>query len=136
MDAGRYGDDAARAERGLGNCLNSFSADTPVATADGEKPISAITVGGAVQRVLAYDEASRSTGLYTVTDTISHVDQEVVNLTLDHEQLETTPEHPFYAMLRGWVAAGELHVGDHVRRADGSYGPVQAVEVEARTQWI
>jgi hypothetical protein len=41
------------------------------------------------------------TGEYTVTDTISHVDPEIVLLTIDGETLETTAEqwhiaHPFY----------------------------------------
>ena len=50
---------------------NSFSADTLVSTADGLRPISAITVG---DLVLAYDEATRTTGLFTVTATIAHRD--------------------------------------------------------------
>ncbi len=52
-------------------CLNSFSADTPVATPDGEIAISAIVTGTVV---LAYDEASGTTGAYAVTATIHHTD--------------------------------------------------------------
>lgn len=113
-------------------CLrNSFSADTSVLTPDGVKPIGDIVVG---DHVLAYNEASNTTGTYTVTATFSHVDPIVIELTLDHETIETTPEHPFYVLLRGWVQADDLDQGMSVRRADGSYGTVETVEVEHHTQ--
>ena len=38
------------------------------------------------------------------------------------QTLDTTPEHPFFTSERGWVVAGELLVGEHVRRLDGSWG--------------
>nr|WP_044201226.1 polymorphic toxin-type HINT domain-containing protein [Oscillochloris trichoides] len=121
-------------DAGAGDCLvgaNSFAADTPVQTPDGEKPISDIQVG---DMVLAYDEATGSTGAYTVTAVISHSDALQVRLTIDGETLETTPEHPFYVLLRGWVAASDLQPGMAVRRADGSYGAVQAVALERQPQ--
>lgn len=37
-------------------------------------------------------------------------------------------------LLRGWVDAGELQVGDQVRTLDGDYGTVEAVEVVAETE--
>jgi hypothetical protein len=43
---------------------------------------------------------------------------------IDDEQLETTPEHPFFTAEKGWLPAGELTIGMHVRRADGTYGLV------------
>ena len=39
-----------------------------------------------------------------------------------------------YTRERGWVDAGELQLGEHIRQADGEYGVVQAVEVEQRPQ--
>jgi hypothetical protein len=49
-------------------------------------------------------------------------------VTIGGELLETTPEHPFYTSDNEWVAAGELEVGDDIRRADGSYREVEAIE--------
>ncbi len=46
--------------------------------------------------------------LVHVTDVLVHLDPAIVNLTLDEEALETTPEHPFYTRERGWVDAGNL----------------------------
>jgi hypothetical protein len=111
-------------------------------TAEGEVPISAIQVG---DLVLAYDEETGETGYYTVTAVMVHIDPTIVYLTIDGETIETTPEHPFYVMesapwlatgeTKGrWVDAGELHVGDAVRQADGTTGMVQAVVVVERSQ--
>lgn len=78
--------------------------------------------------MLAYDEATGTTGLYTVTATWHHRDPLITTLTIAGEEIETTPEHPFYVMLRGWVLAGDLREGDYVRLEDGSYTPVEATE--------
>ncbi|MEM8535051.1 MAG: polymorphic toxin-type HINT domain-containing protein [Chloroflexota bacterium] len=112
-------------------CFNSFSAETLVSTEDGLRPISEIAIG---DRVWAYDEATDEHGLFPVTDVIVHTDPTQVHLLLDGELLETTPEHPFYTLERGWVDAGDLWVGAHIRQADGSYGRVQFLAVEREDQ--
>ena len=112
-------------------CFNSFSAETLVSTEDGLRPISEIAIG---DRVWAYDEATDEHGLFPVTDVIIHTDPTQVHLLLDGELLETTPEHPFYTLERGWVDAGDLWVGAHIRQADGSYGRVQFLAVEREDQ--
>jgi hypothetical protein len=109
----------------------SFSAETPVATTEGAVAIGEIQVG---DKVLAYDEATRATGSYAVTAVLVHQDPAIEYLTIDGERIETTPEYPFFVLLRGWIAAGELQVGDSVRQADGGYGVVQVVAVEQRPQ--
>jgi hypothetical protein len=122
--------------------FNSFSADTPVMTTEGEIPISEVEVG---DLVLAYNEETGETGYYTVTAVMVHIDPTIVHLTIDGETIETTPEHPFYVMDSApwlatgesqgrWVDAGDLHVGDAVRQVDGTTGLVQAVVVVERSQ--
>ena len=124
--AEHFGDDAVRAlERACG--ANSFSADTLVATPDGEQPISTLQVGNLV---LAYNQETGTTGAYTVTAVLVNDDPAQLHLTIDGETLNTTPEHPFYTLLRGWVAATALRVGDQVQREDGSYGAVEAVRLD------
>src|SRR5579871_532393 len=103
--------------------LNSFSGDTLVETDQGERPIDQIKVG---DKVLAYDETTGKTGYFAVTAAFSHLDVQTEDLTIDNEKVETTPEHPFYTQERGWVKAADLKIGEHVRRADGSYGVVKA----------
>jgi hypothetical protein len=112
-------------------CINSFSADTLVHTADGIRPIGELQAG---EMILAYHEGLQQTGNYTVTATFSHVDPVIVELTLGDETIETTPEHPFYVLLRGWVEAENLRPGMRVYQADGEYGVVKHVELEQRVQ--
>jgi len=112
-------------------CFNSFSADTTVATEDGDIAISDIEIG---DDVLAYNEETGETDSYEVTDTISHVDPEIVLLTIDGETLETTSEHPFYTISGEWVEAADLRPGDLIRNIDGSYGEVNGMRIVEREQ--
>ena len=54
-----------------------------------------------------------------------HDDQVVQLLTITGETIVTTPTPPFYTSANQWVPAGQLHPGDLVRRADGTYGMVE-----------
>ncbi|MFN8444520.1 MAG: polymorphic toxin-type HINT domain-containing protein [Caldilineaceae bacterium] len=135
-------DEAAVGAAKVIDCLtNSFSADTLVMTARGLRPISELIEG---DLVLAWDEATGKQGYFVITDTISHVDPEIVLLTIDGEALETTAEHPFYVAevnewssylsVGKWVEAGALQVGDDVLQANGTTGEVQSVRVVAVSQ--
>ncbi len=113
------------------NCpTNSFSADTLVETAQGDRPIGNLHIGDAV---LAYDEASGTPGYYPITAVIVHTDTLVERLTLDGEEL-TTANHPFYTTERAWVKAGNLWPGAHIRKADGRTGMVRAVHIAQQPQ--
>ncbi|MEZ4736341.1 MAG: polymorphic toxin-type HINT domain-containing protein [Caldilineaceae bacterium] len=120
----------------------SFEADTLVATNTGQTAISDITVG---DFALAFNETTGTTGYYTVTAVLSHVDPVLVTLVINGERIVTTPEHPFYVMTSApwlaageavgqWKAAGELVVGDHIRQANGLAGTVQAMQVVQQPQ--
>ena len=125
------GTDGVKAADNIPCALNSFSADTLVATKDGYIPISELAEGDVV---LAYNEVTGETSTYTITATIAHVDLAIVKLTIDGEQLTTTREHPFYVLGRGWVNAGSLHLGDAVPQLDGTTGMVQRLRTVARPQ--
>jgi len=122
------------AGRGAGAALGaacSFSAATLVTTDNGTKQISKLRIG---DRVLAYHPTLGTTGNYTITAMLAHTDPIVEYVTLDGEQIETTPEHPFFTEEYAWVAAGELWIGARVRKADGSYGVVQKIEFVRHAQ--
>ncbi|MCE7989402.1 MAG: DUF3990 domain-containing protein [Caldilinea sp. CFX5] len=109
----------------------SFDEDTPVATDEGAIPIREIDVG---DQVLAWDEVTDATGYYTVTAVWGHEDPVTVQLVVNGETIDTTPEHPFLTVDGDWVAAGALQVGDKVRNAAGENGLVEAVEFAATSQ--
>ena len=119
-------DDALRA---LG-LICSFTPDTPVVTAAGPVPIIDINVGDSV---LAYHEGLGETAFYPVEALLAHEDPVVVELTIDGELVETTPEHPFFIEGEGWVPAGELLLGDSVRSTGGK-GTIEAVVTVAQPQ--
>lgn len=48
------------------------------------------------------------------------------------ESLRTTNKHPFFALDRGWLAAGKLLPGDRLRQPDGSWQEVLDSEREGR----
>ncbi len=54
--------------------------------------------------------------------------------TIDGKTITTTPEHPFYTLERGWVPTGELWRGAQIRKADGSHGTVEQIEIVRRAQ--
>ena len=58
------------------------------------------------------------------TDEILHVS------TSDGETIDTTTNHPFYVEDKGWVAAGDLEVGDVLYTADGDEVGVTDLELE------
>ncbi len=129
--AARVDDVTAVAKRNPLDIPCSFDADTPVLTPAGLTAIQTLQSG---DQVYAYDEATGTTGVYTITGRAAHLDPAVVTLSIADETIDTTPEHPFYATGRGWVEAGQLAVGDHLRRIDGSYGKVVAVRLVVRPE--
>jgi hypothetical protein len=131
--AARWGDEAAAAgkqgDEALGAagraCKNSFSPDTPVTLADGSQvPIASVEEG---DRVLAWHEASGTTGSYPVTHVWLHEDPVTGWVEIDGGPINTTPNHPFFTVERGWVEAAELRLGDHVPSASGGSGLVTSI---------
>ncbi len=109
----------------------SFDAGTPVLTPGGLVPIQTLQSG---DLVLAYDEATGATGVYTITGRAAHLDPAIVTLTIGDETIATTPEHPFYTAAGEWVPAGQLAVGDRLRRVDGGDGLITALRLVARPE--
>ena len=105
-----------------------FTGDTEVYTSDGLVCIEEIQVGDSVW---AYNPETGETELKEVlnvwvkeTDEILHVS------TSDGETIDTTTNHPFYVEEKGWVAAGDLDVGDILITADGSKVEITELELE------
>jgi hypothetical protein len=105
----------------------SFTPDTSVATENGEQPIGDLGIG---DYILAYDEKTGSTGYYPIEAVLEHNDAVTERVVVDGEEVVTTPEHPFYTAEGGWTDAKDLESGDHLRKADGSYGVVETVTFE------
>ena len=105
-----------------------FSGDTEVYTSDGLVCIEDVQVG---DEVWAYNSETGETELKEVlnvwvkeTDEILHVS------TSDGETIDTTTNHPFYVEEKGWVAAGDLEIGDILCTVDGNKIEVTDTELE------
>ena len=105
-----------------------FTGDTEVYTSDGLVCIEEISVG---DEVWAYNSETGETELKEVlnvwvkeTDEILHVS------TSDGETIDTTTNHPFYVEEKGWVAAGDLDVGDTLITVDGDEVEITDLQLE------
>ena len=105
-----------------------FTGDTEVYTDSGLVCIEDIEVG---DKVWAYNPETGETELKEVlnvwvkeTDEILHVS------TSDGETIDTTTNHPFYVEEKGWVAAGNLEIGDILCTVDGDKIEVTDTELE------
>lgn len=141
------------------SCGLSFSADTPVATPNGEKPISTVGPGDQVQ---AYDPATKKVSTQTVQTVFINHDNDLIDVTLavatqastgkdagnnDKQQSADVASHGDQAppstsqetihttqkhpwlTTRGWITAGELQVGDQVQQLDGTTATVVALQI-------
>jgi RHS repeat-associated protein len=132
---GRWADDAlgflSRQVDGTVGIFCSFSADTLVLTEAGVQPMSQVSPD---ELVWAFNEATGEMGWYSVLAVWSHEDPITVNLTIDGEVIETTPEHPFLTVEGQWLPAAALQTGDEIRNAEWSAGTVEAIEFVAQPQ--
>ncbi len=117
-------------------CPASFSADTLIATPEGDKPISEIEVGDVI---LAYSEATEEVDIYHVSATHNQRHDSTLDITIDGETLHTTDEHPFYVIRddqEQWVQAKHLHIGDAILSALGETGIVEDIIIIDQPQMM
>ena len=94
-----------------------FTGETLVAAENGLKRIDEIKVG---DKVWAYNVETGETELKTVTKVYVHAVDEILHLSTTEGNIDTTTNHPFYVLGKGWVAAGDLVSGDEVYNLDGT----------------
>ena len=112
---------------------NCFTGDTLVATENGQKRIDEIEVG---DKVWAYDIFTGETALKEVTKVYVHEVDEILHLHTTCGDIDTTTNHPFYVLDKGWVAAGDLSIGDEVYLIDGSTSVITGSVVEKLDETI
>lgn len=114
---------------------NSFPTGTRVLMADGTtKALEDLHTG---DKVMATDPQTGETRPQTVTATITTPDdKDFTDLTLTNDasprgppaKITSTHHHPYWSETRHqWVDAGEIQVGEHLRRLDGTSLRVAAV---------
>ena len=128
-----------------GGCALSFTPTTVVATARGEQPIGTMKVG---EQVWAYNPTSHKMELEPVLHVWINHDNDLVDLTLTssthlphssklthtNEVIHTNKKHPFLTREKGFLEVGQIKLGMHVLRADGTYGVVTGWQVVPGTR--
>lgn len=69
-----------------------------------------------------------------MTNVWVHVDPVIMTLTVDGEQVETTPEHPFFTIEGEWLAVAELQIGDEIRTAEWGSGTIESIHFTVAPQ--
>ncbi|MBP5432696.1 MAG: hypothetical protein J6Y81_10370 [Ruminococcus sp.] len=88
-------------------------------------------------KVWAYNIFTGETELKEVLTVYVHDDEtEILHLHTTAGDVDTTTNHPFYVLGRGWVAAGDLNEGDEVYLIDGSTAYVTGAELERFTESV
>ena len=91
-------------------------------TEQGAVPIESIRAG---DKVLSWNEATGQVSLKTVKETYINESDELIHLTVKGKEITTTPIHPFYFPIRGWVQAIDLRAGDMLVLVNGEYAIVE-----------
>jgi hypothetical protein len=104
-----------------------FDGDTLVATETGFKRIDEIQVG---DKVWSYNVETGEKSLKEVKQVFVKESDEILHLETTEGDIDTTSNHTFYVTGKGWVAAGDLVVGDEVHTLDGDTGTVTGSKLE------
>ncbi|WP_438433841.1 polymorphic toxin-type HINT domain-containing protein [Gorillibacterium sp. sgz500922] len=115
---------ASKAKKAINAC-NCFTAGTEVQTDEGEKPIEDIEVG---DQVLAKDDQSGEVGYKEVTATFHHETDEIYQIHVGEETIESTYNHPFWVKDKGWTFVKDLKVGDLLVQSDGNTLQIDSIE--------
>ena len=96
-------------------------------TENGSLPIEQITVG---MMVYATDPETGETELKKVVNSFVRESSELVHITVNGEEIATTPTHPFWVPQKGWTDAIDLRAGDRLQLLNGVYVIIEQVQHE------
>src|SRR5579885_507798 len=122
----------------VADCALSFSPRTPVATDHGKQAIISLHPG---DKVWAYNRQTGKMELQPILHVWINHDNDLVDLTIttaarpplkasqQSEVVHTTQKHPFLTVEKGFLPVGQIKLGMHVLRADGSVGTITGWKV-------
>jgi len=104
-----------------------FIAGTAVLAAAGYVLIEDIQVG---DEVWSWNESENKAEIKEVVETYVNETYELTHISVDGEEIVSTPAHPYYSPGKGWVKAGDLRAGDVLVTVNGEYKIVEWVQHE------
>lgn len=123
-------ENAAKMAKATCNC---FVAGTEIETKDGERPIEDIQIG---DQVLSKNAETGEQAYKKVTALYRNEKEITYKLTVNHEIIETTDNHPFWVEGKGWVVAVDLQVGDQLKQSNGHTLTIDQIEIVKHDQKV
>ncbi|MCQ4087548.1 polymorphic toxin-type HINT domain-containing protein [Saccharibacillus sp. JS10] len=120
---------AAKATKAVNKACNCFTAETKVKTDQGEKNIEDVQIG---DKVLSKDENTDEVTYKQVTAIFNHETNEIYSIHVGDQIIESTYNHPFWVVGKGWVFVKDLKTGDLLEQSDGKTLEVGNIEVQQR----
>ncbi|MDQ0418942.1 hypothetical protein J2Z48_003147, partial [Croceifilum oryzae] len=96
-------------KRAMDATCKCFVAGTRIETEDGQKPIEEIDIG---DKVLSKNEETGEIAYKEVEWLFHREVDEIYEIHIGGEVIQTTDEHPFWVVGEGWVRAKDLRKGD------------------------
>jgi hypothetical protein len=110
-----------------------FVAGTQIKTIDGLENIEDIEVG---DLVYSRNEKTGEQGYKEVSNAFSKEVDTLIYIYVGTEKIETTYEHPFWVINKGWVNAEELKVGQNLLLASGEITCIDNIVIERQEQLV
>ncbi|QDH21604.1 polymorphic toxin-type HINT domain-containing protein [Saccharibacillus brassicae] len=120
---------ASKTTKAVNKACNCFTAETKVKTDQGEKNIEDVKIG---DNVLSKDENTDEVTYKQVTATFNHKTDEIYSIHVGDQVIESTYNHPFWVVGKGWVFVKDLKSGDLLEQSDGKTLEVGTIEVQQR----
>jgi hypothetical protein len=120
-------------ENGKFHPRTCFTKGTLVHTINGLKAIEEVKIGDVV---LSWDEKTKTNSYKKVLNTFVRNTDQIYNLTIGEEKLETTWNHPFYVKDKGWVQAKDLKRGETMISPKGSMLTLKDITIEERDETV
>ena len=98
-----------------------------MATETGFRRIDEIRAG---DRVWSYNVETGERALKAVKEVFVRENDELLHIETSRGVVDATTNHPFYVVGKGWVAAGDLAVGDSIQAISGDAGIVTGLVLE------
>ena len=98
-----------------------------MATETGFRRIDEIRAG---DRVWSYNVETGERALKEVKEVLVRENDELLHIETSRGAIDATTSHPFYVVGKGWVAAGDLAVGDGIQAISGDAGIVTGLKLE------
>lgn len=81
-------------------------------------------------RVYAHNPETGETELKEVVRTFVRESNELVHISVNGEEIISTPTHPFWVPVKGWTKAIQLRAGDRLQLLNGEYVVIEQVQHE------